>query len=204
MTDATTAGAVAADAAPLAPSSTAGALAPSTGAGSTDTSTQAMMAQALVDGGHWTPEQAAAALAGDSPNGGPDEQESAENPFTAAVDQQNALADMKSTLAASGIEGADAMGAETIVRKGLANPPTPEQSAQAYQDTQQLMETLYGKEKAGWMTEWARREFQLLAAGNPKLVALAERSGAGNSMSLIQQLAYRGINRYNRARFGGK
>lgn len=177
---------------------TTGAPAPASG----DTSMHAIMAQALVDGGHWTREQADAALAGSAEEAG--QLEPAENPFTTALDHHQAVADMKSTLAAAGIEGTDAMAAETIVRKGLANPPTPEQRAQAAQETHQLLETLYGKEKAGWVVEWARREFSLLAAGNPKLVDLAERSGAGNSMTLIQQLAYRGINRYNRARYGGK
>lgn len=161
------------------------------------------MAQALVAGGHWTEAQAAAALAdvGAEPNEG-DAPASAEQPADAAepFNPYAAVADMKSTLAAVGIEGKDAGAAEFIVKRGLERAPTPEQNAQESHEVLQGLQGLYGPEKAGWMVEWARREFQHLAAANPKLVDLAERSGAGNSIALIQQLAHRGINRYNRVR----
>jgi hypothetical protein len=156
------------------------------------------MAQALVDRGRWTPEQAAAALAQGDTEGeegeGAGENAAPFNPYAA-------VADMKSTLSAMGIEGKDAGAAEYIVKAGLARAPTPEQNVQARDEAQQNLEALYGQEKAGWVIEWARREFRHLAAANPKLIDLAERSGAGNSIALIQQLANRGMTRYNKARF---
>lgn len=184
----------AATAAPSTGSMLTPAPAPIAGHGTAD----AMMAQALVANGHWTAEQATAALAeGNAEPDGATGVEGAE-PFN----QYAAIADMKSTLAAVGIDGKDAGAAEHVVKLGLARAPTPEQNAQACGESLQMLEGIYGSEKAGWMVEWARREFQHLAAANPKLVDLAERSGAGNSIALIQQLANRGMIRYNKARFG--
>jgi hypothetical protein len=157
-----------------------------------------VMAQALVAGGHWTEEQAAAALAeGDAEHDGEAAAEGAE-PFN----QYAALADMKSTLDAVGIDAKDAGGAECIVKMGLARAPTPEQNAQECAETLQHLDGIYGQEKAGWVVEWARREFQHLAAANPKLVDLAERSGAGNNLALIKALANRGMTRHYKAYFG--
>ena len=162
---------------------------------------QQQMAQALVDRGTWTKEQAATALAAEGVEGETNGSTPAEAE-AAPYDRFAAVADMKSTLAAVGIEGEHASAIEHVVQRGLARAPTPEQNAQECVEVRQWMDGLYGAEKAGWMVEWARREFQHLAAANPRLIDLAERSGAGNSLHVIQQLAYRGINRYNKARMG--
>jgi hypothetical protein len=159
-----------------------------------------MMAQALVDGGHWTPEQAAAALAADGQAQDGDAQP--DNPFTAALDHQAAVTEMRATLDAAGINASEASGVAYVVEQGLKRAPTPEQNAADCAEVQTMLEGVHGKEKAGWMIGWARHEFQQMAAANPKLVALAEKSGAGNSLALITALAKRGWQRHVEATLG--
>ena len=161
------------------------------------------MAQAMVANGHWTEAQAAEALAKGAEQHDDGEEAAPEAPAD-NFDPFAAVADMKSTLAAVGIEGSDAGAAESIVQKGLARAPTYEQNVAEANDVHRMLEAQHGPQKAGWVIEWARREFNHLAAANPKLVDLAERSGAGNSIMLITKLAQRGQARYNAARFGKK
>ena len=71
-------------------------------------------------------------------------------------------------------------------------------------EVQQSLESLHGKERANNLILWARKEFNEMCAANPNLRALAERSGAGNSIMLITQLGQRGWAKYNAARFGKK
>ena len=110
--------------------------------------------------------------------------------------QQTAITSMKSTLADAGIEPGDSSAAEYVIRRGLDRAPTPEQNVAEQADVMSSLVAIHGKEKAGYMVQWAQAEFAQLAAKNPGLIALAEKSGAGNSIALIQRLAGRGWQRY--------
>jgi hypothetical protein len=167
---------------------------------SADAGAHAAMAQALVDGGHWTPQQAADALAAD---GQPDEdQAQADNAFTTALDHQTAIADLRSTLDAAGVDASEAGGVASLVEAGLKRAPTPEQNAAESVEVRTMLQGVHGKEKAGYLIAWAQREFQQMAAANPNLRQLAERSGAGNNISLLTALAKRGWQRHVEATIG--
>ncbi|MEP6906780.1 MAG: hypothetical protein ABI858_02190 [Pseudoxanthomonas sp.] len=111
-----------------------------------------------------------------------------------------AVADMRSSLEAAGIDAGDNAVVATLVSKGLQQNQTPAQLAQGAADTRSHLETLYGTEGAQRMIGWARKEFQQMAAGNPNLIHLAEKSGAGNSLLIIKRLAERGIARHYKQR----
>jgi hypothetical protein len=143
---------------------------------SADAGAHAVMVQALVEGGHWTPKQAAAAPAAD---GQPEDgQAQADNAFTTALDHQTAIADLRSTLDAAGVDASEAGGVASLVQG------------------------VHGKEKAGYLIAWAQREFQQMAAVSPRLGPLAEKSGAGNSIALITALAAKGWARHCAATIG--
>jgi len=199
MTDAvvdTSSGAVTsapATAAPVAPASTQG----------PPMSAEAYMAQAMVANGHWSEAQAAEALAKDATERGEaPPQQSEATPEAAPFDRYTAVADMKSTLQTVGFEPRDIQTAEMLVSKGLTQAPTFEQNCQRQADTQQLLETRYGKEGANNLVGWAKREVAHMATANPNIYDLLERSGVGNDMLVIQALAKRGQDRFNKAKFG--
>jgi hypothetical protein len=169
---------------------------------SADAGAHAVMVQALVEGGHWTPKQAAAALAAD---GQPEDgQAQADNALATALDHQTAIADMRSTLDAAGVEASEAGGVAYLVQQGLKRAPTPEQNAAESVEVRTMLESVHGREKASYLISWAQREFGQMAAANPKLRDLAERSGAGNNISLLTALAKRGWQRHVEATIGKK
>jgi hypothetical protein len=169
---------------------------------SADAGAHAAMAQAMVDNGHWTPRQAADALAAD---GQPDEgQAQADNAMVTALDNHNALADLSATLDAVGIGASEVGGVASLVQQGLRRAPSPEQNAAESVEVRTMLEGVHGKEKAGYLIAWAQREFAQMASANPKLRDLAEKSGAGNSVVLITALAKRGWQRHVEATIGKK
>jgi hypothetical protein len=212
MTDAiASASAPAAPASNVAPTSTSsGALAPvapstaTTAPASVDAGAQSAMAQALVANGTWTQGQADKALAdagtaGEQPD--PD-QVAADGAMATALGNQQALADLGAALAADGVQTNEAGGVAYLVKQGLQRAPTFEQRTAECAGTSALLESMHGKEKAGWVMQWATQEFDRMAASNPKLRDLAERSGAGNNVSLINALAARGWQRHVDATIG--
>jgi hypothetical protein len=167
---------------------------------SADAGAHAVMVQALVEGGHWTPKQAAAAPAAD---GQPEDgQAQADNAFTTALDHQTAIADLRSTLDAAGVDASEAGGVASLVQQGLKRAPSPEQNAAESVEVRTMLEGVHGKEKAGYLIAWAQREFQQMAAVSPRLGPLAEKSGAGNSIALITALAAKGWARHCAATIG--
>jgi hypothetical protein len=175
-----------------------------TAAANVGTGAHSAMAAALVQNGAWTREQADKALAdagtaGEQPD--PD-QVSADNAMATALDNHNALADLSATLDSAGIDASEAGGVAYLVKAGLKRAPTPEQNAADAAEVMPMLEGIHGKEKAGWVMQWATREFDRMAASNPKLRDLAERSGAGNNVSLINALAAKGWSLHCAARTG--
>ncbi len=169
-----------------------------TAAASVDAGTQSAMAAALVENGTWTQERADAALAeagaaGEQPDA---EQVAADNAMATALGNHQALADLGATLQADGIETNEAGGVNYLVEQGLARAPTFEQRSSEMAEVMPMLEGMHGKEKAGWVMQWAQREFDRMSASDPKLRDLAERSGAGNNVSLINGLAARAYQRH--------
>jgi hypothetical protein len=153
------------------------------------------MAAALVERGTWTQEQADAALA--APDAEPAEVGSPAPAVTAARD----ALELQGALISANVDQTAARFVGEMFRKAATNPPSAEARAATSAENQQYLRDMWG-EHFETMLGVAQREMLELARGFPKLPALLESTGLGDSPFLIRQLAQRGIERAKARRLG--
>lgn len=153
------------------------------------------MAEALVARGVWTPEQATAALA--DPDADPDAM-----PAPTVQSDLATITSMKASLEGQGFDAKAIDGAAHIINRGLANPPDDAAIREGAELAEQSLRSQYG-DKAEYIIAAARRELAMLEQQQPGLRDLLERSGAGNSLWIIQGLAGRHLDRLKKAHLGG-
>ncbi len=119
------------------------------------------------------------------------------DPLPAGVqhDPQQELA-MRAIFHEAGIPNGIAGQVNKMYSQAIQNPPTASQIERTAQETHLQLSRTFG-DQASKVIEVAQREFRAMAARQPRLVDMVERSGLGNNFYVISSL-------YNTARAKGR
>jgi hypothetical protein len=107
-------------------------------------------------------------------------------PQGVTYDPQQDIA-MRGVFHDAGVPQAIAAQVDRMYAKAILNPPTASQLEQATQATHLQLTRTYGDE-ARTVVEVAQREFRAMAAKQPQLVEMVERSGMGSDFYVISSL----------------
>lgn len=121
-----------------------------------------------------------------------------------AVKEATALAGALQELPGDPLDANTATFYSTHLQQALREPaPTPAQLEQGRRENWQALIDQHGEPGAAKLLELAREEVRVLSATNPKLPAILDRTGAGNSAWLIARLAERAVKRAQRQALKG-